>query len=61
MASADALMTHSGMSAVGEMYPPTTSARKITPIVFCASCRPWPRAIAAADSVWAYRKPLLAR
>ena len=30
-------------------------------MVFCASCRPWPSAIAAADTVWASRKPRLAR
>ena len=29
----------------------------MTPIVFCASCRPWPRASAAAEKVWAIRKP----
>ena len=33
------------------------SARKITPIVFWASWRPWPSARAAAETVWAIRKP----
>ena len=40
-------------------YPPVSSARKMTPIVFCASCRPWPSAIAAAETVCASRKPRL--
>jgi hypothetical protein len=34
-------------------------ARKITPIVFWASCRPWPSAIAAAETVCACRNPRL--
>ncbi len=36
-------------------YPPTTSASVITPIVFCASCNPWPSAMADALSVCAIR------
>ena len=36
-----------------------TSARTITPIVFWASCRPWPSAIAEADTDWAIRNPRL--
>ena len=34
-----------------------TSARKMTPIVFWASCRPWPRASAAAETVCIIRNP----
>ncbi|CAM5394686.1 hypothetical protein STANM309S_04712 [Streptomyces tanashiensis] len=30
------------------------------PIVFCASWRPWPSAMPAAETVWAIRKPRLA-
>ena len=53
-------ITHSGRPVVRrETYPPVTSARKITPIVFWASCRPWPSAIAAAETVCASRKPRL--
>jgi hypothetical protein len=37
-------------------YPPVSRARKITPIVFWASCRPWPSAIAAAETVCRRRK-----
>src|SRR5690349_6314408 len=33
----------------------------MTPIVFWASWRPWPSAIAAAETVWATLKPRLAR
>ena len=29
-------------------------------MVFCASCRPWPSAIAAAETVWANLKPRVA-
>ncbi len=31
----------------------------MTPIVFCASCSPWPKAIAAAEATCALRKPRL--
>src|SRR4051794_20913985 len=33
----------------------------MTPIVFCASCRPCPQAIAADDSHWPYLNPRLVR
>ncbi len=41
----------------GARWPLVISARKITPIVFWASWRPWPSAIADADTVCASRKP----
>ncbi|CAM5244115.1 hypothetical protein SFUMM280S_10109 [Streptomyces fumanus] len=37
-----------------------TSAITTMPIVFCASCRPCPSAIPAADTVCAIRNPRLA-
>ena len=57
MAAAAATITQSGSGSPAATYPPESSARKITPIVFWASCRPWPSAIAAAETVWASRKP----
>ena len=56
MAPALARTTQVGRSSPLAAYPPTTRARKTTPIVFWASWRPWPTAIAAAESVWARRK-----
>ena len=50
MAVAAASFTHSGMSAAMSVYPPATRAMKMTPMVFCASCRPWPRASRAEDT-----------
>ena len=49
-------LTQSGMRVALSQKPPATSASTMTPIVFCASCRPWPSAIAAADTVCASRK-----
>ncbi len=54
MALAAAILTHSGMSVL-VWNPPATRARTITPIVFWASCSPWPSAIAAAERVCAIR------
>ena len=54
-------MTQNGSGSRRRTYPPASRARKITPIVFWASWRPWPRAIAAADAVWASLKPRLSR
>ena len=50
MAAADVTTTHSGRSSPSAAYPVVIRARKMTPIVFCASCSPWPSAIAAADT-----------
>src|SRR5688500_13391994 len=57
IAAAAEKITQSGRSSPWETYPPVSSARKMTPIVFWASWRPWPRAIAAAEPVCASRKP----
>ena len=59
-APADSRITHHG-TAKPWWKPPTTSASTITPIVFCASCRPWPSAIAAAERVCACRNPTVNR
>src|SRR4051794_6543846 len=61
MALAAEMMTHSGRSSPADTWPVVSRARKMTPIVFWASCRPWPNAIAAADTVWAILKPRLTR
>src|SRR6266851_5236104 len=42
------------------MRPAASSASEMTPIVFCASFEPWLKAISAAETVCALRKPLLA-
>ena len=60
MASAAASLTHSGTSK-SSCDPKVTSASTMTPIVFWASCRPCPNAIAAADAICALRKPRVVR
>ncbi len=60
MAVAAATITQSGRLSSELTYPPVSRARKITPIVFWASWRPWPSAIAAAETVCTIRKPRLA-
>ena len=57
MAEAAATITHSGSGASGSAYPPATSARKITPIVFWASWSPCPSASAEAETVCISRNP----
>ena len=42
-------------------WPEMLRASSTTPAVLAASCRPWPKAIAAADAVWARRKPRVTR
>ena len=59
-APAARMITHQGTSKP-VWYPPTTSARTITPIVFWASCSPCPSAIDDAETVWASRKPRTTR
>src|SRR5659263_716845 len=54
IAEAAQSLTQSGMS-VPVWKPPATSASTMTPMVFCASCRPCPSAMAAADTVCASR------
>ena len=61
MAAAEAKMTHTGMPALALRCPETTSVRAMTPIVFCASCVPCPKAMVAAEAICAQRKPRLAR
>jgi hypothetical protein len=41
------------MSVGSSWKPPTYSASTTTPIVFAASCRPWPIDMRRADTVWA--------
>src|SRR5215213_918212 len=61
MAAAEETTTQTGSLSPSETKPPVSKARKITPIVFWASCKPWPSAIAAAERVCAPRKPRLVR
>ena len=47
-------MTHHGIDrSSGDRCPLATRVSATTPAVFAASCMPWPKAIAAADTVWA--------
>ncbi len=57
---AQASLTHSGIASSLPCTSPMTRAITTMPMVFCASCRPWPSAMPAADTVWAMRKPRLA-
>ena len=61
MAAAAEKITQNGSGSPSATYPPASRARKITPIVFWASCRPWPRAMAAAETLCATLKPRWAR
>ena len=56
MTIADRTSTHSGIDGPS-WTPATVRARTTTPAVLDASCSPWPKAIAAAERVCAYRKP----
>ena len=51
-------LTQNGMSASAEMVPWATRARKMTPMVFCASLVPWARETSEAEPIWPSRKPL---
>jgi hypothetical protein len=44
------------MCPLSDWYPPATTARTTTPMVFCASWRPRPSAIADAETICALRK-----
>src|SRR3954452_24315023 len=64
MANAHASFTHRGTTAkspLGATCPVMSNASVMTPIVFCASWRPWPQAIAAEDAHWPYLKPRVVR
>ena len=61
IAAADARITQVGMPACESRCPETTSVSAMTPIVFCASCVPWPNAMVAAEAICAQRKPRFAR
>lgn len=56
-----ATFTHSGIGAPACSTSAMTSAITTMPIVFWASWRPWPSAMAAADTVCAIRKPRFVR
>jgi hypothetical protein len=56
MTTAERTSTHTGID--GPVWTPATfSARTTTPAVLAASCSPCPKAIAAAETVCAYRNP----
>ena len=59
IAVAAAMITQSGMSSLLACSPPAISASTMTPIVFCASCSPWPSESIAAETVWLSRNPRL--
>ena len=59
MARAAARITQNGTSKVS-ISPAVTRARVMMPIVFCASCMPWPSAMVAELTICAYRKLRLA-
>ena len=59
--SAAVIFTHAGTPCSKEWKPPAVSAMSMTPIVFWASWRPCPSAIAAAETVWAQRKRRIVR
>ena len=58
--AAHANFTQTGIAVARSSPSAMTSASTTTPIVFCASCRPWPSAMPAAETVCAMRKPRLA-
>ena len=49
--------THVGTSASGDRFPFATSARKMMPIVFCASFVPCESENRLPDTIWPSRKP----
>src|SRR5581483_3856796 len=60
IARPDATITQVGMWSNCAWWPLVTSARVITPIVFCASFAPWLNATHVPDTSWPSRKPRLA-
>src|SRR5690348_15537977 len=58
MAAAESPMTHAGTANLSSA-PYVTSARVMTPMVFCASLLPWLKDMKLADRIWSQRKPLL--
>ena len=57
MATAQAILTQSGIAPRSVQLPYAISARVITPIVFCASLVPCASATSEADPIWPQRKP----
>ena len=52
MAVAQDALTQNGMFSVSVQSPVAISARKMTPMVFCASLVPWASDTSAADPIW---------
>jgi len=57
IASAHASFTQKGIGAFESMVPCATSARKMMPIVFCASLVPCASETSEAEPIWPQRNP----